>query len=234
MEALKVLFENPFKYLTKFEWTLWGIGIAGVTLAFVLSGFAGVFSFIASLFGITSLIFLAKGMPISHVFMLIFATMYGINSLQFHYYGELFTYMGMTGPVTLIALITWLRHPKEDADGGEVEISHMSTKKWVAVLGITLVVTIVFYFILKALDTPNLIVSTFSVFTSCLAAILEVVRSSYYALGYVANDIVLVILWGLASMEDISYLPMVINFAMFLFNDSYGFYSWRKRQKLQS
>lgn len=56
-------------------------------------------------------------------------------------------------------------------------------------------VTAVFYFILAALDTPNLVFSTISVITSFLAAALTMLRSSYYALGYAANDIVLIILW---------------------------------------
>ena len=64
-----------------------------------------------------------------------------------------------------------------------------------------------------------------------------VFRSPFYAVAYAANDIVLIILWVLASLENISYLPMVMCFAMFLLNDMYGFINWRKmsvRQKLES
>lgn len=234
MQAFKILFQNPFPYLTKFERLLWGFGMIGITVTFALSGFSGWLSFVASLFGLTSLIFLAKGMPISHIFMLIFGVLYAINALQYRYYGEAITYLGMTCPVTLVALITWLKHPQEGGEGGEVKISHMTSKKWAIVLSLSVLVTILFYFVLKALDTPNLIVSTVSVFTSFLAATLEVVRSSFYALGYAANDLVLIVLWILASLEDISYLPMVINFALFFFNDFYGFYSWQKRKKQQT
>ena len=48
-----------------------------------------------------------------------------------------------------------------------------------------------------------------------------------------ANDIVLIILWVLASVEDIVYFPMVICFLMFLINDIYGFISWKAREKKQ-
>ena len=75
------------------------------------------------------------------------------------------------------------------------------------VLGI--VTTLVFYFILSAFDTPNLLFSTLSVTTSFMAAYLTFLRSPYYGVGYGLNDIVLIILWILASIEDISYLPMV-------------------------
>ncbi|MBQ4166105.1 MAG: nicotinamide mononucleotide transporter, partial [Oscillospiraceae bacterium] len=63
---------------------------------------------------------------------------------------------------------------------------------------------------------------------------LTFLRSPYYALGYAANDIVLIVLWVLASLENISYLPMVICFVMFFANDMYGFFNWRKMQKRQT
>ena len=75
--------------------------------------------------------------------------------------------------------------------------------------------------------------STISVTTSFVAVYFTFLRSPYYALGYAANDIVLIILWTLASMENISYLPMVVCFVMFLANDLYGFYNWRKMRKRQ-
>lgn len=95
-------------------------------------------------------------------------------------------------------------------------------------------VTAVFYFILAALDTPNLVFSTISVITSFLAAALTMLRSSYYALGYAANDIVLIILWVLAALKDPSYLPVAVNFIIFFLNDMYGFVSWKKRELQQA
>ena len=59
-------------------------------------------------------------------------------------------------------------------------------------------------------------------------------RSSYYALGYAANDLVLVVLWVLASLEDPGYIPVAVNFSIFFFNDLYGFVSWRRRELRQA
>ena len=98
---------------------------------------------------------------------------------------------------------------------------------------LALLVTVLFYFILKALGTANLLFSTISITTSFVASYLTFLRSPYYAIGYSANDIVLIILWILASVEDVSYLPMVACFVMFLFNDLYGFYNWRRMQTRQ-
>ena len=58
-------------------------------------------------------------------------------------------------------------------------------------------------------------------------------RISYYALGFIANDIVLIVLWSISSVNDLSSLAMVACFSMFLFNDFYGFLRWKMREKEQ-
>lgn len=53
-------------------------------------------------------------------------------------------------------------------------------------------------------------------------------------MGYAANDIVLIILWTLASLENPVYIPVVVNFSIFFLNDMYGFVSWKKRELQQA
>lgn len=67
-----------------------------------------------------------------------------------------------------------------------------------------------------------------------LGMALTMLRSSYYALGYAANDVVLIVLWLLASLTNSGYLPVAVNFIIFFFNDLYGFISWKKREVLQA
>lgn len=93
--------------------------------------------------------------------------------------------------------------------------------------------TAVFYYILVVFDTPNIIFSTISIITSFLAAALTMLRSSYYAVWYAANDIVLIILWVLASMKNPAYIPVVVNFGIFFINDMYGYISWKRRERIQ-
>ena len=141
------------------------------------------------------------------------------------------TYLGMTAPASIIAVITWIKNPYSEK---QVKISRLTGEKifWVIILSIP--VTVLFYFILKFLGTSNLIVSTLSVATSFLASMFSIFRSPYYAVAYALNDIVLIILWILASVSDISFLPMIFCFLMFLINDLYAFYNWLKIEKEQS
>jgi nicotinamide mononucleotide transporter PnuC len=135
-------------------------------------------------------------------------------------------------PMSVIALVSWLRNPYENKKS-EVKVNRISTKETVFALLLTAAVTVAFYFILDAFDTANIIPSTISVTTSFLAVYLTWRRSPYYALAYAANDVVLIILWVMASVQDASYLSVTVCFAVFLVNDLYGFFSWRRMEKRQ-
>ena len=54
------------------------------------------------------------------------------------------------------------------------------------------------------------------------------IRSSYFALAYAANDLVLIVLWVLASMEEIRYFSVVVCFTAFFVNDLYVFFELEK------
>ena len=75
--------------------------------------------------------------------------------------------------------------------------------------------------------------STVSIATSFSASYLMLFRNPYYAVAYAANDVVLIILWVLAAMEDIKYIPVIVCFVIFFINDVFGFISWQKRKKQQ-
>ena len=220
------------KYFSPLEWCLWLSSLFLISLFFFLFDKEGYLTLISSYIGVTSLIFAAKGNPIGPALMIIFSVLYGIISYSFSYYGEMITYLGMTAPMSVFALVAWLKNPFGESRS-EVKVNKITGKESVFAIMLTLLVTIAFYFILLAFNTANLIPSTISVTTSFLAVYLTWRRSPYYALAYAANDIILIVLWVLATLEDISYLSVTVCFAVFLVNDLYGFISWKKMQKRQ-
>lgn len=204
-----------------------------ILLSFFIFDKANYLTLAASLIGVTSLIFAAKGNPLSQALMIVFSILYGIISYTFDYYGEMITYLGMTGPMAAFALVSWLKNPYKGKKS-EVRVNRISGKEVIFMLFLTAAVTAVFYFILEYFGTANIIPSTLSVTTSFIAVYLTFRRSAYYALAYAANDIVLIILWILAALTDISYVSVIICFAMFLINDVYGFISWKKMSARQN
>lgn len=228
MEKVKGL----ISYFSKFEIILWSFSVLSIIISFIVFDRSNYLTLCASLIGVTSLIFCAKGNPFGQILMIIFSIIYGIISYSFSYFGEMITYLGMTLPMSVFALVSWLRNLYKESKS-EVAVAKLKKKDIPLIIISALVVTIAFYFILKHFNTANLLPSTFSVTTSFIAAFLTYKRSPFFALAYATNDIVLIVLWVLATKEDISYISVIICFVVFLFNDLYGFSNWLRMQKRQ-
>ena len=220
-------------YFSLTEIILWLISVVLIVTAFIVFDNGNYLTLTASVIGVTSLIFNAKGNPFGQLLMIIFSVLYGVISFSFSYYGEMITYLGMTAPMALFSLVSWLRHPYKGKKS-QVEVNNLKPAEWPLIIVLTAVVTIVFYFILNYFKTANILPSTLSVTTSFIAVYLTFRRSPWFAVAYAANDIVLIILWVLATFKDVSYLSVIICFVMFLINDLYGFYNWQKMKKKQS
>ena len=179
------------------------------------------------------LIFNAKGNPLGQLLMVIFSLLYGVISFTFAYYGEMITYLGMTMPMAVVALVSWLRHPYQ-GNRAQVKVNTVGKRELLLMWGLTAVVTVGFYFVLAYFETANLVPSTLSVTTSFVAVYLTFRRSPYFALAYAANDVVLIVLWVMASLHDVSYLSVVVCFIAFLVNDLYGYVSWQRMKIRQT
>lgn len=219
-------------YFSRGEMILWSLSFCFVIISFCIFDRENYLTLAASLVGVTSLIFNAKGNPFGQFLMIVFSVLYGIISFTYNYYGEVITYLGMTAPMAVFALISWLKNPY-NGNKSEVKVNCLKRCEIIFAIGLTAVVTLVFYFILKAFNTANIIPSTISVATSFLAVYLTFRRSVFYAVLYACNDIVLIVLWLLAAISDITYLSVIICFVVFLINDVYGFINWSEIKKRQ-
>ena len=224
--------KNTHTYFSNAEIALWSSSAALIITSFCLFDRENYLTLFASLIGVTSLIFSAKGNPFGQFLMVLFSLMYGIISFTFSYYGEMITYLGMTMPMAVFALVSWLKNPY-NGNRSEVKVNTIGKTEVLVMWGLTAAVTVVFYFILDHFDTANIIPSTLSVTTSFLAVYLTFRRSPYFALAYAANDIILILLWVLASICDTRYISVVVCFAAFFVNDIYGFISWQKMKLRQ-
>lgn len=224
--------KSKLHYFEKTEIALWCISVSLIVCSFCLFDKSNYLTLTASVIGVTSLIFNAKGNPFGQLLMIVFSLLYGIISFKFSYYGEMATYLGMTAPMALFSLISWLKNPY-NGNKTEVKVNQLKFKEIIFMIILTAIVTFIFYFILVYFNTANIVPSTISITTSFFAVYLTFRRSAYYAVAYAANDIVLIVLWILAAFLDISYLSVVICFAVFLVNDIYGFINWSKIRRRQ-
>lgn len=229
---LEVSMKKLIGYFSGGELLLWCSSVGLIVLSFCVFDRENFLTLAASLIGVTSILVNAKGNPLGQLLMIVFSLLYGIISFTFSYYGEMITYLGMTMPMSVFALVSWLRNPY---NGKRVEVRVNSVKKgeiflmFVATAG----VTAGFYFILAYFDTANIVPSTISVTTSFVAVYLTFRRSPFFSLAYAANDVVLILLWSMASVVDKRYLSVVVCFIAFFANDVYGFISWQRMKKRQ-
>ena len=231
-EGKMKIFKAISGYFSKTELILWLSSLFLITLSFILFDRKNYLSFSASMTGATSLILCAKGNYWGHIFGIVFSLLYACISYTFSYFGEVITYMFMTLPMAVAALFSWIRHPSKESKT-EVLVNQLPPKEIAVILALAAVVTVVFHFILKKFNTANLFISTLSVTASFTAVALSARRSPYYAVAYMANDIILITLWILATLKDISYLGVVICFFVFLINDIYSFKNWQRLQRKQ-
>ena len=225
-------FKKITEYFSKAEIVLWCSSSALIVLSFCIFDRENYLTLAASLIGVTSLIFNAKGNPFGQLMMMVFGIVYAILSYEMKYYGEMITYAGMTVPMALSSLISWLKNPFEK-DKLEVEVATLTKKDYILTFVLAGIVTAIFHFILKFFGTANIVVSTISITTSFIAVFLTYKRSEFFALGYLLNDIVLIVLWVMACFTDIKYVSVVSSFVAFMFMDSYTFINWSKIKKRQ-
>lgn len=219
-------------YFSKTESVLWCSSVAAILGSFCLFDKENYLTLLASLIGVTSLIFNAKGNPVGQLLMVVFSLLYGIISYGFGYYGEMITYLGMTMPMAVFALVSWLKNPY-NGNRAEVRVNSIGKKETCFMCLCAAVVTVVFYFILDYFNTANIVPSTLSVTTSFIAVYLTFRRCPLFALAYASNDVILIVLWILASVHETRYVSVVACFAAFLVNDIYGYISWQQMKRRQ-
>ncbi len=117
-----------FTYFSRGEMALWCASVALILISFCVFDRGNIQTPLASLVGVTALIFNAKGNPVGQALMILFSLFYGVISYSFAYYGEMITYLGMSMPMAAFALISWLRHPY-DGNKSEVRVNTISKKR---------------------------------------------------------------------------------------------------------
>lgn len=216
---------------TKFERIL----LIGSIIIVCIVGFvfkSELLTIFCSIIGIITALLLAKGKNLGQVFGLLITVLYSVVSFKSRYFGEVLIYLCLMFPMYIIGIITWINNKNKETNS--VEINTIKKKEWLIVSIIFLFILIGIYYLLKLFDTSELIISTISVIASLFAIYLQIRRSRFSFSFYLINDIILIILWGVPVIKgSLILVPMVINPMINFINDLYGFYNWRKMEKIQ-
>lgn len=228
------MIKRVLRYFTPAEWCLWLAGLTAVTAGFAAGEEKNLLAFFSSLAGVTCIVFNAKGNFIGQAVSIVFGVLYGIYAFTQRYYGETLIYFFLMVPIHVVSVVGWLKN-KFNGKTHEVTVNTLKRKEFFAVGFAAIAVTAAFYFLLRALNTDNLIVSTVSLTTSLAAAYFMLRRCEIFSVCFLCNDVVLIVLWSMKlASEGTRVLPSVVAFVMFLFIDAYCFFSWRRIKKRQA
>ena len=185
-----------------------------------------------SIVGIITVLLLAKGKNLGQVFGLLITILYSTVSFKNKYYGEVLIYALLMFPMFVIGIFSWIKHKNEKTNS--VEINSIKKNEWIIISFAFAGIFVGIYYLLKSFNTSELFVSTISVLASLFAVYLQIRRSKYSFSFYILNDIILIFLWGIPVVRG-SYMlfPMLLNPTINLINDIYGFYNWKKTEKIQ-
>ena len=151
-------------------------------------------------------------------------------------YGEVGIQLFFGLPMLVVGFVSWLRATKkgEDNKPPELEIRKTSLKEMGILISGCVVLGVGIYFMLAAIDTHLLALSTFSATSTIFATILIARRSHLGTFGYVINDISNILLWLMIVFAgDVTAIVMIVNPTLLLINDTYGIFTWRKMFKDQ-
>lgn len=184
---------------------------------------------ITSIIGIFCALLLAKGFVLGQFFGIAIVVLYSIVSFKNAFYGEMITYIVIMLPMYVWSIVEWIKHKNNKTES--VEVNSIKWQEWLIVSLCAIAIFIGFYFLLKALNTSELVISTLSVVDNVFAVYLLARRSKYGFVSYIVNDLILIVLWGIPVFGgNLLVLPMLINPIVNLVNDSYGVINWTKLQ----
>ena len=167
---------------------------------------------VTNVLSISSMLFITKGSFIGTILQILCAIMYAIVSFTSQYYGEVICSVALTIPLTFVSIITWIKNRNKGTT--VIKVNKITLKEWIIMLSTSIVSFIGVFFLLKAFNTANLIVSSISLTLGIYANYLLMRRCEFNFVIYIINNIVCIALWMFLVLKDQSYLPLVVNYCM--------------------
>ena len=207
-------------------------GIVAVTISGILFG-SKWYIIINTLLGLLCVFTQAKGKVATQFIGIIYFCFYIFICYTQKYFGEALVYLIVLLPMYIYGAIHWLAN-RDKKENVVLVKNNLSKKEWIiSTVGIILI-AIGIFFLLKVLNTEQLVINTLS-FASMLPAVyLLMRRCKWNQVAFLINDFIVPMLWiFLVVQGDLSFLPMCIYHVFQITYDVYGLFEWIKLEKKQ-
>lgn len=195
------------------------------------------FGLATGLMNIITVVLVAKGRITNYFWGLIYSAMYMPLAFQSQLFGEV-ALSAFWVIMQFVGIIAWLGFMKRDKDVSKnnqdvVTTKYMSTKQWIFVIPVFLVILVIVGLILEQAGSRQPYMDGLTTTISMGAQILQTAKlaESWYA--WLLFDIVEIILWGRAwtgHADPSAFAMLGMNLALTV-NAIYGIIQWRKLTK---
>jgi len=180
-------------------------------------------------------LFSAKGVSFANFLGLAALFVYAYVAFVAHLYGEVIIQVCIVLPITIVTIVTWYRNKQKDEhDNNKVTVAKVSLKELVIVMFSQIIMGVGYYFLLGAFNTENLIISVVAMETEIVGFYLLMRRCPYAFWAFLVHSIVLIVLWGVKSLGDYTYIAVLLMPVFNAISNTYGIISWAKLQKSQA
>lgn len=227
MNAIKKYFNQikwyEYVYMTIFIVLLITLGVIYHSNVLILAN---------SIIGICAIFNLAKGLVLGNFLSALQTILYCVICYFNSYYGEIISGVCITLPICFISIVTWLKNKDEE---NVVKVTNkVKLKEWTILFIVVMIISFIMYFVLQALNTQDLLVSTFSVAFLSVAGYLLARRCEYNFIFYIICNMVCVVLWSLTvfGRGDLTSLPTLVCYIIFLILNCFGLFNWIRLKKI--
>ncbi len=187
----------------------------------------------STLLGLLCVFTQAKGKVSTQFIGVVYLLFYSYISYTEKLYGEVIFYLVIMIPMYLYGIVHWLKH-RSDENNVVLVRSNLSKKEWLFMSLSVAALSVGIYFMLKALNTAQVLLSTLSFVSMLPAVYLLARRCKWNEVAFLANDIITPILWTVMMVNgNMILLPMVIYHFFQITYDTYGIIIWLKLEKHQ-
>ncbi len=175
----------------------------------------------------------AKGKVSTQFIGAIYFCFYIFISYSQQLYGEAILYLVIMLPMYIYGIINWLKN-RDKKENIVIVKSNLSMKEWLFMSVALVVLSAIVFFLLKALNTAQVVISTFSFISMLPAVYLLVRRCKWNQVAFLINDFIVPILWLVMILNgNLILIPLCVYHIFQVTYDVYGLINWIKLEKKQ-
>lgn len=227
------------------DWTLWeNLWLLAFTAVNIYLFFAWHDTWIgltASLTGMLCVVLTAKAKISSFYWGLINILAYSWVAFESRYYGDVMLNMLYYLPMTFVGIYYWRKNQikvtekvrEKKVEKKELAVTSLSWPQKIAWFVISAVIIEVYGLLLKWMGGTLPFVDSLTTVFSIVATILLTKRMTDQWIYWILVDIFSVVMWVFIFLRDGNQVSMLVMWTAFLVNACYGYYNWRKLEKLE-